>query len=154
MSKFVKIAVASDHAGFAAKEEIKKYLAGKGYEVKDFGCFSKESCDYPDFVFPAAQAVAKGDLDKGIFICGSGNGVNIVANKVRGIRAAVAYNKETARLAAEDTGCNVISFGAKFMKIEDIKERIDVWLLASVPTGRHKRRVEKITRGEKCYRQK
>lgn len=144
----MKIALASDHRGFKAKEEIKKFLLTKGYEVNDFGCSGEESCDYPDFGFPAATSVAKGETEKGILICGSGNGMNIVANKVKGIRSAVVFNSEIARLAAADTGCRIICFPAGFMEIEQMKEYIMEWIDRSPDEERHKRRIAKITEGE------
>ncbi len=144
----MKIAVASDHAGFKAKEDIKKYIVSLGHEVKDFGTFSEESCDYPDFAFPAAQAVAKKELDRGVFVCGSGNGVNICANKVKGVRSALVYDKEVAEFAYSDTLCRIICFGARFMKIDVMKECINVWLQAPEPLGRHQRRVSKIEENE------
>jgi len=147
--KEMRIAVASDHAGFKAKEEIKKFLKEKGYEIKDFGCFEEKSCDYPDFGFPAARAVASGKCDRGIFFCGSGNGMNIVANKVKGVRSAIAYNTDVARLAAEDTACKIICFGARFMEFEDVKKGIEAFLSADMAVSeRHKRRVKKVEEGE------
>lgn len=145
----MKIALASDHAGFKAKEEIKKFLLDRGYEVKDFGCFSEQSVDYPDFIFPAAKAVASKEFERGVFFCGSGNGANIVANKVKGLRAAVGYNEDVSRLAAEDTACRAICFGARFMKIDMIKKFVDIFL--SSPQAyeeRHLRRVKKIEKFE------
>jgi ribose 5-phosphate isomerase B len=144
----MKIALASDHAGFKMKEEIKKFLLDKGFEVKDFGCFSEESCDYPDYGFPAAKAVAAGDFEKGIFFCGSGNGMNIVANKVKGVRSAIGYNDDVSQLAAADTGCQIICFGARFMDIGDVKRRIEKWLGASPLEERHRRRIGKIAKEE------
>ncbi|MEA2081361.1 MAG: RpiB/LacA/LacB family sugar-phosphate isomerase [Elusimicrobiota bacterium] len=144
----MKIAVASDHAGFKAKEEIKKYLVSLGHEVKDFGAFSEDSCDYPDFAFPAAQAVAGKECDRGVFVCGSGNGVNICANKVKGVRSALVYDKEVAKFAYSDTLCRIICFGARFMGVEFMKECIDVWLGAEEPLERHLGRVGKIEERE------
>jgi len=144
----MKIAVASDHAGFKAKEEIKKYLNSRGHEVRDFGAFSEESCDYPDFAFPAAEAVAKKEQDRGVFVCGSGNGVNICANKVKGVRSALVYNKEVAEFAYSDTLCRIICFGARFMEFDFMKECIDVWLGAAEPLERHQKRINKIEERE------
>lgn len=145
----MKIAVASDHAGFEIKENIKKYLADKGYTVEDFGAPGEESFDYPDSAYPAARSIAEGKNDKGVFVCGSGNGVNIAANKVKGIRSALAYNREVASFAAADTGCQVICFGARFMGMDMIKECIDAWLSAPAPEERHLRRINKINGGER-----
>jgi ribose 5-phosphate isomerase B len=145
----MKIAVASDHAGFSAKEMIKNYLTEKGHIVEDFGSPGEEPFDYPDSAYPAARSIAEGRNEKGVFCCGSGNGVNITANKVKGVRSALAYNNEVAALAAADTGCQVICFGARFMNADEIRERIDVWLGAPLPSGRHLRRINKINGGEK-----
>ncbi|MBA3064969.1 RpiB/LacA/LacB family sugar-phosphate isomerase [bacterium] len=144
----MKIAVASDHAGFKAKEEIKKYLVSSGYEVRDFGAFSEDSCDYPDFAYPAAEAVSKKEFDRGIFVCGSGNGMNICANKVKGVRSALVYDKEVAKFAYSDTLCRIICFGARFMKLDFMKECIDIWLEAAEPTPRHQKRISKIEEKE------
>lgn len=145
----MKIAVASDHAGFGAKEMIKKYLSDKGHIVEDFGAPGQESFDYPDSAYPAAKSIAAGKNEKGVFVCGSGNGVNIVANKVRGIRSALVYNSEVAAFAAADTGCQVICFGARFMNTDEMRKCIDAWLAAPQPAERHLRRINKINGGEK-----
>ena len=144
----MKIVLASDHAGFKAKEKIKFFLIEKGFEIKDFGTFSGESCDYPDFGFPAAKAVANSEAEKGVFVCGSGNGMNIVANKVKGVRAAVAFNPEVARLAAADTGCQVICLPARFMEVEQMKKCIMEWINVSPLEERHRKRIAKITEEE------
>ncbi|MCD6413102.1 MAG: RpiB/LacA/LacB family sugar-phosphate isomerase [Elusimicrobia bacterium] len=144
----MKIALASDHAGFEMKEVIKNFLLEKGFKIRDFGAFSAESVDYPDFGFPAAKAVARGDFDRGVFFCGSGNGMNIVANKVKGVRSAIGYDDEVAYLAAADTGCRILCFGARFMEVEDVKRRIEKWIGASPLEERHLRRIKKIEREE------
>jgi ribose 5-phosphate isomerase B len=108
----VKIAIASDHGGFALKEQMKKHLAEKGYEVKDFGPASEASCDYPVFAKPAAQAVADGECDKGIVICTTGIGVSICANKVKGIRCALCSDSMTAKLTRLHNDANVLAIGA------------------------------------------
>lgn len=108
----MKISIASDHGGFDLKEVIKKHLEDNGYEVKDFGCFEKKSCDYPDFGRPAAEAVASGEADKGILICTTGIGMSMIANKVKGVRAALCADTVSARLTREHNDANVLVMGA------------------------------------------
>ncbi len=140
----MKIAIASDHAGFRAKEELKKFLAGMGHEVTDFGTFSEDSCDYSDFAFKVAKAVASGEAERGILICGTGIGMSIAANKVKRVRAAVCWNRETAKLSREHNDANVLCLGARMLGIEEIKEIAKAWLSAEFEKGRHERRVRKI----------
>ncbi len=140
----LKIAIASDHAGYRYKEKIKEHLTSMGYQVKDFGTDSEEPVDYPLFIRPAAEAVARGECDQGIVLGGSGNGEAIVANKVRGIRCAVCWNTDSARLAREHNDANVISLGQRMMSPETALEIVDTWLSAQFEGGRHKRRIEQI----------
>ena len=140
----LRIAIASDHAGYKYKENIKEHLASMGYEVKDFGTDSSESVDYPLFIRPAAEAVARGEFDQGIVLGGSGNGEAIVANKVKGIRCAVCWNAESACLAREHNDANMISLGQRMMTPETAIQIIDAWLSAKFEGGRHKRRIEQI----------
>jgi len=140
----LKIAIASDHAGFQYKDKIKEHLTSMGYQVKDFGTDSEEPVDYPLFIRPAAEAVARGECDQGIFLGGSGNGEAIVANKVRGIRCAVCWNTDSARLAREHNDANVISLGQRMMGPETALEIVDTWLSARFEGGRHKRRIKEI----------
>jgi ribose 5-phosphate isomerase B len=140
----MKIAVASDHAGYQYKGKIKGHLASRGFQVEDFGTHSEELVDYPLFIRPAAEAVARGDCDKGIVLGGSGNGEAIVANKVRGIRCAVCWNAESARLAGEHNDANMISLGQRMMTPETALEIVDTWLSVKFEGGRHKRRIEQI----------
>lgn len=145
MAKAIKkISLGSDHAGYKYKELLKKYLTEKGYEVKDFGTFSPEACDYPDFVRPAAEAVARGEADAGVVFGGSGNGEAIVANKVKGIRCAVCWSVETGTLAKTHNNANVISIGERTITPEMLTKIVDAWLAAEFEGGRHARRVEKI----------
>ncbi len=139
-----KIAMASDHAGYELKEVIKARLAAKGYTVNDFGTVSKQPVDYPDFIKPAAISVAAGENDAGIILGGSGNGEAIVANKVRGIRCAVCWNTDSARLAREHNDANVISLGARLISESLAIEIVDAWLTAEFQGGRHARRIAKI----------
>lgn len=138
------IAIGSDHAGYRYKEAIKAHLAARGYEVTDFGTSSEESVDYPDFVRPAAEAVASGDCDAGIVLGGSGNGETMVANKVPGIRCAVCWNEYTARMAREHNDANVISIGQRTVSEEMALKIVDTWLAAKFEGGRHQRRISKI----------
>jgi len=140
----MKIALASDHAGFRYKEIIKKHLTDNGYHVTDFGTDSPESCDYPDFIRPAAEAVAEGACEKGVVLGGSGNGEAITANKVSKIRCAVCWNEDTARLAMEHNNANMISLGERTISSEMALRIVDTWLGAIFEGGRHLRRIEKI----------
>jgi ribose 5-phosphate isomerase B len=133
-----------DHAGFEYKEKIKMRLAGLGHEVQDFGTFSAEPVDYPLFIRPAAEAVASGRCERGIVLGGSGNGEAIVANKVRGVRCALCWNVETARLAREHNDSNVLSLGQRMIPELLALEIVDVWLAASFEGGRHARRIAMI----------
>ncbi len=140
----LKIAIASDHAGYLYKERIKEFLASKGYNVKDFGTNSEESVDYPLYIRPAAVAVANGECDQGIILGGSGNGEAMVANKVRGVRCAVCWNKDSARLAREHNNANIISLGQRMMTVETALEVVETWLSAKFEGGRHERRIGQI----------
>jgi ribose 5-phosphate isomerase B len=141
----MKIALASDHAGLKLKKFIAEFLEKEGYELKDFGTYSEESCDYPDFAYPAARAVAAGEFDRGIFICGSGVGVTIVANKVNGIRAVNAYDESIARQSREHGDCNVLCLGQNKVTEENAKKIIEIWLYTPFSGDiRHLRRVKKI----------
>ncbi|MCX5634730.1 MAG: ribose 5-phosphate isomerase B [Planctomycetota bacterium] len=140
----MKIAIASDHAGFSFKEQIKTFLIEKGDEVMDFGTYSPEPCDYPDFVRPAAQSVAAGEFKCGIVIGGTGNGEAIAANKVPGIRCIVAWDVRSARLGREHNDANVLSIGERMMSIQNAMEIVDVWLKTPFEGGRHQDRINKI----------
>jgi len=140
----MKIAIASDHAGFKVKEEIKKYLTEKGYEFTDFGTFSEESMDYPDTIKLAARAVSKKEADKGVVICSSGIGASIVANKVKGIRAALCTDEYSAEYSRRHNDANVLVLGAKRNTIEEILKILDIWFKTPFDGGRHQRRIEKI----------
>ena len=140
----MKIALATDHAGFEYKELIRNHLTAKGYETCDFGTFSTEPVDYPDFVRPAALAVAEGRCDLGIVFGGSGNGEAIAANRVPGVRCAVCWNEETARLARQHNDANMISLGQRMMTPETALAIVDVWLETPFDGGRHVERIRKI----------
>jgi|SRR6185295_3393655 len=139
-----KIAIGSDHAGFELKEQVRKWLEQNGYSVKDFGAFSSESSDYPDFAHPVANAVEKKESDLGILICGSGNGVAITANKHQGIRAAICWNEDLAATARQHNDANVLCLPARHIASELALKITDRFLHSSFEGGRHARRVGKI----------
>ena len=134
----------SDHAGFELKQIIMEWLKEKGHEVLDFGAFSEESVDYPDFAFSAAEAVSTGVADLGVIICGSGIGVSIVANKVGGIRAANCCTPEMADLARKHNNANVLTYGSRLVDVETAKKITEKFIEGEFEGGRHKIRVEKI----------
>ena len=138
------IPIGADHAGFQLKEVIKNYLLEKGYEVKDFGCYSEESIDYPDFGHPVASIVSENKGMLGILICGSGNGINMTANKHQGVRSALCWKKEIAELARLHNDANIIALPARFINEEEAKEMVDIFLLTDFEGGRHQKRVNKI----------
>ena len=144
----MKIALAADHAGFEEKEKLKSELDSLGVEYTDMGTDSNASVDYPDFARKVAEAVAKGDYERGILLCGSGAGMAIAANKVPGIRSAVAWNEEIARLSREHNNTNVLALAARFTADYEIKNIVKAWLDAEFDAGRHERRIEKITKIE------
>ena len=140
----MRIAIGSDHAGFLAKEEVVKFLKQEGYEVEDVGTYSKDSCDYPIFGRKVGELVASKNCEFGVVICSSGEGIMIAANKVKGIRCGIAFNDQTAELLRQHNDANVISFGANFMDIEDIKRRLKIFLNTDFLGERHLRRVNLI----------
>lgn len=140
----MKIAIASDHAGFDYKEAVKAFLLEKGYEVEDFGTYSKDSCDYPDFIFPAARAVAEGKCERGIVFGGSGNGEAIAANKIKGVRCGLAWDLRSARLCREHNDANVLSMGQRMMAVEEMLEITELWLNTDYEGGRHQKRIDKL----------
>jgi ribose 5-phosphate isomerase B len=140
----IKLAIASDHAGYDFKEKLKEYLFSKNYTIKDFGTYSTESADYPDFAHPLAIAVEKGEYVFGITLCGSGNGISMTANKHQGIRSALCWNKEISELARLHNDANVCSIPARFVSFDQAKEIVDAFLTTSFEGGRHLKRVEKI----------
>ncbi|HTC64900.1 MAG TPA: ribose 5-phosphate isomerase B [Candidatus Saccharimonadales bacterium] len=140
----MRVAIGSDHAGFEYKEKIMALLTSLGHEVLDFGTFSTEPVDYPLFIRPTAQAVANGECDRGIVLGGSGNGEAIVANKVRGIRCALCWSLETAKLAREHNDSNVLSLGQRMIPEDLVLEIVKVWLTTPFEGGRHIRRIAEI----------
>jgi len=139
-----KIVIASDHAGYRYKRRIIEHLTNAGYEVEDFGTGSTESVDYPDFIFPAAKAVAAGEFERGIVLGGSGNGEAIAANRIKGVRCALCWNEKSARLARLHNNANMISIGERMVSLHDVYEIIDIWLSTPFEGGRHLRRIEKL----------
>jgi ribose 5-phosphate isomerase B len=140
----MKIAIGSDHAGFHYKEKIKELLIQLGHECHDFGTSSDKPVDYPVYIRPVAEAVAKGDFDRGIVLGGSGNGEAIVANKIKGIRCTLCWNVETARFAREHNNANVLSLGARMISEKEALEIVKVWLNTPFEGGRHLRRIKQI----------
>jgi ribose 5-phosphate isomerase B len=141
------IAIGSDHAGYDYKEDLISFLEGKGMTFRDFGTHSKESVDYPDFAHPVAEAVENGNAAFGILICGSANGVAITANKHKGIRAAICWGEELAKLAREHNDANIICIPARFVREGDAEKMVDQFINTSFEGGRHQLRVEKIAAG-------
>ena len=140
----ISIGIAGDHAGFDFKERLKSYLEEGGYEVKDYGTYSSESADYPDYAHPLAEAVEKKVHLYGITLCGSGNGINMTANKHQGIRAALCWNKEIAELARLHNNANICSLPARFVDYNLAKVIVDIFLNTEFEGGRHQRRIDKI----------
>lgn len=145
-----KIALAADHAGFEEKEKLKATLDEIGVEFDDMGTYTAEPVDYPDLARKVAEAVSRGDYEQGLLVCGSGTGMAIAANKVRGVRAAVAWNEEIARLARQHNNANVLSLAARYTPDDELKKIVKAWFAADFEGGRHERRVEKITETEKA----
>lgn len=143
----MKVAFASDHAGYRLKEYIKAVMSEKGYEIKDFGTHSEESCDYPDYAHPAALSVEDGECDFGIAICGTGNGIAMSLNKHQGIRAALCWLPEIAALAKQHNNANILVMPARFISNEGAKAILNAYLEAEFEGGRHQRRIEKIPVG-------
>lgn len=140
----MKIAIGADHAGFEGKEKIKKTLDELGVEYEDVGTFSSDSVDYPDFSQKVGEKVSGGEVEKGILVCGSGIGVAIAANKINGVRAAQAWNEETARLSRQHNDANVLTIGARVIPETEIPKIIAAWLETDFEGGRHAGRVEKM----------
>lgn len=143
-----KIALAADHAGYEEKEKLKPMLDEMGIEYDDFGTTSTDSVDYPDYALKVAEGVSSGKYEQGLLVCGSGTGMAIAANKVHGVRAAVAWNEEIARLAREHNDANVLSIAARFTPDDEVKKIVKAWFDANFEGGRHERRVEKIEAAE------
>jgi ribose 5-phosphate isomerase B len=144
-----RIALGSDHAGFEEKEKIKRTLDEMGVEYVDMGTSSNGSVDYPDFARKVGEAVSSGEFEQGLLVCGSGTGMAIAANKVKGVRAAVAWRPDIARLAREHNDANILALPARFLSEDDSASIVKAWLESKFEGGRHAKRVEKITELEK-----
>ena len=140
----MKIAIGNDHAGFEAKTSVVEYLTKQGHTVIDCGSYKADRCDYPDFAQAVSAKVVSEEADFGVLICGSGEGISIAANKVKGIRCGIAYNDEVAKLMKQHNNANVIAFGARFMTNDEIIHRINIFMNASFEGGRHTDRIAKI----------
>ena len=140
----MKVALASDHAGFSEKEQLKEICQSLGLEIEDFGPMSGESVDYPDFARLVAEAVSTGRAERGVLVCGSGTGMAIAANKVPGVRAAVAWNLETARLSRQHNDANILAIGARTTPPDEISSIVRAWFETAFEGGRHELRVAKI----------
>ena len=140
----MKISLASDHGGLQLKNQISEYLKQLGHDVVDFGTYSLDSCDYPDYARPAALAVANGECERGIVVCTTGIGVSMVANKVKGVRCALCINPDMAKMTRAHNNANMIAIGQKYVDFETAKEIVDNFLNTSFEGGRHSVRVDKI----------
>lgn len=141
----MKIAISCDHRGFIYKERIKKILESENHEVTDFGAYSEESVDYPDFAFKTADSVSKGESQFGIIVCSSGVGVSITANKVKSVRAVNACSPKMAEMSRRHNNANVITFGQDLMDFDKVEESLNIFLTTEFEGGRHEKRVKKIT---------
>jgi ribose 5-phosphate isomerase B len=140
----MKIGIGSDHAGFQYKEQIRAHLKSLGHKVHDFGTFSEAPVDYPLFIRPVAEAVARGECERGIVLGGSGNGEAMTANRVKGVRCALCWNVKSARLGRHHNNANVISLGERMMSLKTALKIVDAWLETPFDGGRHQRRIDLI----------
>ena len=143
----MKIAIASDHGGFELKEQIQKYFIFSGKDIIDLGTYSADSCDYPDIAHKMVEYILQKQADLGILICGTGVGISIAANRFKGIRAAILYDDFTAEMAKKHNNANIMVFGGRTMKAEDVIRRINIFLNTEFEGGRHSKRIEKIEEG-------
>lgn len=144
MSKNLNLAIGCDHAGYQLKEQLKEFLKEKGHILKDYGTYSEDRTDYPDYAHPLAESIEKIEVDFGILICGSGNGINMTANKHKSVRAALCWKEELAKLARQHNNANVVSLPARFINFEEAKEIVNAFLNTEFEGGRHEKRVNKI----------
>jgi ribose 5-phosphate isomerase B len=140
----MNLAIGGDHAGFELKQKVINYLTNKGHQLQDFGCNSEASVDYPDFAHPVATGVEQNKFELGILICGSGNGINMAANKHQGIRSALCWEPELATLARQHNDANILAIPARFISEEKALQIIDAFFNESFEGGRHQNRVNKI----------
>ncbi len=141
----MKLAIGADHAGYYLKEQVKEFLKSKNIDFKDYGTFKIESCDYPEYAYKVGQAIVNGEADLGILICGTGIGMSITANKIKGIRAALVYDEQTAKLSRQHNDANVLCMGGRLTPEEEAKKIVDVWLNTSFEGGRHEKRIKLIS---------
>ena len=139
-----KIGIACDHAAYELKEFLVGYLASKGFEVKDFGTHSEESCDYPDFAHALGEAIDNGDLERGVALCGSGEGISMTLNKHQSVRAALCWIPEIAKLSRQHNNSNVLCMPARFISNDEALEMLNIWLETEFEGGRHQRRLDKM----------
>ncbi|MBU1356729.1 MAG: ribose 5-phosphate isomerase B [Candidatus Edwardsbacteria bacterium] len=144
----MKVAIGSDHRGYFLKEQIKSAFSPDNIKFNDLGAKSRESCDFPDYAYPVAQAVANGQADKGILICSTGNGMAMAANKVKGVRAALALTPDMARLSRQHNNANVLVLPADFVDLQIVPKIVKVWLETEFEGGRHQKRLDKIAKYE------
>ncbi|MBI4335376.1 MAG: ribose 5-phosphate isomerase B [Candidatus Omnitrophica bacterium] len=144
----MRIAIGADHGGFRLKLELARFLEGLGHKVRDFGTHTDESCDYPGFAARVAKAVSGGRYKRGVLVCKTGIGMAIAANKIKGIRAAVIHDVESAISSREHNDCNVIVFGSRFVTVTAAKKILEAWLKTAAAGGRHRRRVNQIRKLE------
>ncbi len=140
----MKIAIGADHAGYMLKEQVKTFLKSKDIDFKDYGTFKIESCDYPEYAYKVGQAIVNGEADLGILICGTGIGMSITANKIKGIRAALVHDEQTAKLSRQHNDANVLCMGGRILEEEAALKIVDVWLNTSFEGGRHEKRLKLI----------
>ena len=140
----MNIAMASDHGGLDLKNRVKQYLEECGHQVVDFGTYTSDSCDYPDFARPCAEAVANGSCERGIVVCTTGIGVSIVANKVKGVRCALCTNSDMATMTRRHNNANVLAMGQRYVDFDTAKQIVNAFLSTPFDGGRHQRRVDKI----------
>lgn len=139
-----KIGIACDHAAYELKEFLVGYLASKGFEVKDFGTHSEESCDYPDFAHALGEAIDNGELERGVALCGSGEGISMTLNKHQSVRAALCWIPEIAKLSRQHNNSNVLCMPARFISNDEALEMLNIWLETEFEGGRHQRRLDKM----------
>jgi ribose 5-phosphate isomerase B len=143
----MKVAIASDHAGLSLKRELAELLDARGHEVKDFGTYSGESVDYPDFASQVGRAVGKGEVERGVLVCGTGIGISIAANRNPKVRAALVHDVTSARLSRAHNDANVVAFGQRVIGAETAREALKVFLSTNFEGGRHEARVAKLSKG-------
>ena len=140
----MKLAVASDHAGFEMKEKVRKHLEAEGHSVEDLGCYDSESCDYPDYAKKLCEALLNDIIERGVLVCGTGLGMSYAANRYKGIRAALCLNPQMAEMARAHNDANVLVLGARLIDFPAARDIINVWIETPFDGGRHLRRIQKL----------